>query len=338
MEYYLLKKTPSKARRDIDQIMRGMGFRNVGISSSPKSNTVIDFFVTLLGVLKAPFVFRKGDILVLPYNLRKYYVFLCKMAHLKGARVITIIHDLSSFYRRKVTKEKEIIRLSHSDYLIAHNPVMKQWLIDNGYRQPIGVLGIFDYLSNKEPKEKHLPAKPYKVLYAGTLSPKKNKFLYDLEDHIQSYKFTLYGNGFDMDAIRKKDCFDYKGFVSSDDLVANADGDFGLVWDGTSIHSCDGPRGEYMKYNNPHKSSLYIRSGLPLIIWDKAALASFVTQNRIGICVSSLTELNSVLSSVTDEDYQEMKKNVLEFSKKLSEGYFFKNAYNEMLSLMNRTH
>lgn len=334
MDYYLIKKTPSKARRDTDRIMRDAGFRNIGLTKEAKQNTVLDFLFTCAGVLRAPFILKKGDRLLLPYNLRKYYLFLCRAAHLKGAVVITLIHDLSSFYRWHVSARKEIARLNHSDSLIAHNPAMKQWLAANGCRRPVAVLGIFDYLSGKEPAEKPLPGKPYKVLYAGTLSPQKNQFLYRLEEHIRSYRFNLYGKGFDEGSIRKKECFAYKGFLPSDDLVAASDGDFGLVWDGASITSCEGPRGEYMKYNNPHKCSLYIRCGLPLVIWEQAAMAPFVRQNKIGICIPSLTTLDSILSAITREEYAEMKNNVAAISRKLSEGHYFKSAYREAVAAL----
>lgn len=98
------------------------------------------------------------------------------------------------------------------------------------------------------------------------------------------------------------------GFVKSDDLIATAQGDFGLVWDGTSVSTCTGDFGEYLQYNNPHKTSLYIRCQLPVIIWNKAALADFVRENGIGICVDSLEELEKILNTLSEEEYAEMKK------------------------------
>lgn len=333
MYWYLLKRTPSKARKDIDRIVECMGFRNMGITRQPAKNAVSDFFLTLAAMLKVPFIIKKGDVVVLPYNLRKYYLYICKVTHWKGGKIVTLIHDLSSFYRKKVTKEKELYRLNHSDYLIAHNPVMKRWLEENGCKRPIGVLGMFDYLSDKKPAPKSKKGQPYTVLYAGTLSPVKNNYLYLLEDYIHTYTFILYGRGFHDEKIKKKDKFIYKGFVSSDDLVASGDGDFGLVWDGNSIDILDGPRGSYMKYNNPHKFSLYIRCGLPVIVWEQAAIAPFVKEHNIGICIPSLRELDQQLLSITEEQYTEMRKNALDISKKLAEGYYFKKAFTKSIQL-----
>ena len=57
--------------------------------------------------------------------------------------------------------------------------------------------------------------------------------------------------------------------------------------------------GEYLQYNAPHKMSLYIRCGLPIIVWEKAGLAPFVKKNNVGICISSLTELEDILPKIS---------------------------------------
>ena len=59
------------------------------------------------------------------------------------------------------------------------------------------------------------------------------------------------------------------------------DQNFGLVWDGTSLDGCNGRYGEYLKFNNPHKTSLYLSCGIPVIIWKEAALADFVEEHKV---------------------------------------------------------
>lgn len=331
MNWYLLKKTPSKARNDIYRIVEELGFQNMGITKKTFKNSVLDFIFTMCGMFRIPFIVKKGDIVQLPYNLRKYYLYICKVTHWRGGKVVTLIHDLSNFYREHITIEEEINRLNKSDYLIAHNEIMKKWLEDNGCTRPVGVLGIFDYLSDKEPVKKDILEQAYSILYAGTLSPEKNNYLYLLEDHIHTFTFNLYGKGFDEQRITKKDKFSYKGFVSSDTLVETGEGDFGLVWDGNSIDILDGPRGNYMKYNNPHKFSLYLRSGLPVIVWEQAAIASFVKEKNLGITISTLRELDRCLQSITKDQYVEMKNNATAVGKKLAEGFYFKRAFKEFL-------
>ncbi|MDR1525601.1 MAG: galactofuranosyltransferase, partial [Tannerella sp.] len=93
--------------------------------------------------------------------------------------------------------------------------------------------------------------------------------------------------------------------------------------------SCTGNCGEYLRINNPHKVSLYIRCHCPVIIWEEAAMAAFVTENKIGICIRSLEELDAVLSSISPELYNEMVENVKRIDGKISSGYYFSKALEE---------
>ncbi|NRO11242.1 Beta-1,6-galactofuranosyltransferase WbbI [Lactobacillus helveticus] len=54
--------------------------------------------------------------------------------------------------------------------------------------------------------------------------------------------------------------------------------------------------GNYLRYNDPHKLSLYLASGIPVIIWKKAAEAKFVEENKVGITVDSLEDYRRYLS------------------------------------------
>ena len=327
--YKDLTQAGNKAKTDIERIMDSLGFKNAGLTRTTKRNKITGFFITLTGVLKAPFSLRKGDMVVLQYPLKKYYTFLCRMAHRRGCKVVTLIHDLGSFRRQKLTVEQEICRLNHSDYIIAHNETMKNWLIEHGCKAEIGCLEIFDYLSPDANTCKRKAEPPYNVIYAGALNARKNTFLYKLGDYVQSYRFLLYGYGFESDKAKKSDSFRYMGFVPSDKLISEAEGHFGLVWDGADIDTCSGNFGEYLQYNNPHKTSLYIRCGLPVIIWDKAALAPFILKNGIGFTVSSLAEIEERLSSLSAEEYSAMLANVKTVSDKLAGGYYFSKAVSE---------
>jgi len=319
----------SKAKTDIEAILVEMGAHNVGVEDSLYENRLKGFRVSVSSVLKAFFCLRKGDVLVIQYPFKKFYSLLCNLAHLRGSKVVTVIHDLGSFRRRKLSPEKEVKRLNHSDYIIAHNDRMKQWLLDNGSKSQIGCLELFDYLSTTNAKAIVSGHKPDTVVYAGALNSRKNPFLYDLGDQMKNHHLNLYGGGFDEATIKNPEKIHYKGFLPSDELIASVEGDFGLVWDGNSIYSCEGENGEYLRYNNPHKTSLYIRCLLPVIIWKEAALASFVEKNGIGICIGSLTELDDIIGSMTMDEYMQMKENVKIVNDKISQGYYTKYALEE---------
>lgn len=79
---------------------------------------------------------------------------------------------------------------------------------------------------------------------------------------------------------------------------------------GTDIYSCNGAYGNYLKYNNPHKVSLYIISNLPIIAWSKSAMAEFIQKNNIGILVNDLKEIPEKLKELSNEDYKKILENV----------------------------
>lgn len=52
-----------------------------------------------------------------------------------------------------------------------------------------------------------------------------------------------------------------------------------LAWYGMEIvEECNGIYGEYMQYNNPHKFSLYLSLGIPVIIWKSSVNSKFVKE------------------------------------------------------------
>jgi len=333
--YKNISNAGNKAKTDIEEIMTNLGYSSAGLSQTSYNNTILSFIITLLGVIKIFFTLTKGDIIVLQYPLKKYYKLVCNMAHFKGAKVITQIHDLGCFRRKKLTEEAEIVLLNHSDIIISHNKHMSKWLKNHSCKSELLELEIFDYLSLTSASNNIKDNKYYEVLYAGALVPKKNAFLYELANAKRDYCLNLYGNGFDSSLVLDNKLYNYIGFVPSDELIANAKGDFGLVWDGSSLDACEGDFGTYLQYNNPHKTSLYIKCELPVIIWDKAALADFVRENNIGICISSLKDLNEILKNLSVNDYAEMKTNVKIIAKRLSEGYYFSKAFKKAVDILS---
>ncbi|WP_156319404.1 hypothetical protein [Secundilactobacillus paracollinoides] len=79
-------------------------------------------------------------------------------------------------------------------------------------------------------------------------------------------------------------------------------------------------------YNNPHKASLYLSSGLPVIVWKDAALSDFVVSNKVGFVISKLDDIDSMMNQITQQDYHELKKNVKRISLQMRSGYYIKTA------------
>lgn len=314
-----------KAKTDIEAVMLSLGYRNIGLRQRRVKSATKAYFITLASIICGIARIRRGDIIVIQYPLKKYYDILVKAAHARGARVITIIHDLGSFRSHRLTRQKEICRLNSSDAIIVHTPAMRDWLKRHGVKRPMTVLGLFDYLSESSPH----PSAPTRkdspsAMFAGNLSPIHNGWLYELAKSEPEIGLILYGGG--IDRSRLDDNAKAMGYMDSDSLIANAQGDYGIVWYGDSLDEGSGPLGEYLRYNAPHKTSLYLRSGLPVIIWDKAALADEIIRLDAGICVPSLRGIGKLLASVSPERYAEMRANARRAAEKLARGGFVSEA------------
>ena len=109
-----------------------------------------------------------------------------------------------------------------------------------------------------------------------------------------------------------------------------------MVWDGDSIDCCSGDWGEYLKLNAPHKVSLYIRCGLPILIWREAAMAEFIEKNNIGICIDSLRDINNIYKNLSQKEYNAMCENVQRVSQLMAEGNYFYKAVTEVISQLNK--
>jgi hypothetical protein len=224
--------------------------------------------------------------------------------------------------------EKEISLLKKYKYFIVHNQRMKGWISNHVKQSRLALLNLFDFLAAFEMKTRQ---KSNNIAFAGNLS--KAQFvgkLDELSKKSPALKFLVYGQTNGELATSSSNVV-LKGAYEPYKLPSVIEGSFGLVWDGDFIDRCDGSYGRYLQINSPHKLSFYILCGLPVIIWDQAATASFVTDNNIGILVSSLFEIEEKIRSVSEEDYQTMCSNTHEIARKISAGKHLRNAIEEML-------
>lgn len=328
--YYNLTSAGNKAKTDNEDTLVEMGAINLGLPRTIRNSKILAFFLDLIGIIRACILLQKDDVLFLQYPVKKYFSFLCHVAHLKGARTVSLIHDLGSFRRKKLTIQKEINRLSNSDYIIASNEKMKGWLEEHGLQKPVGALGLFDYRSESKCPEEVTEREQVKVVYAGALSMKKNSFLVELSKTLSHWQLLVCGNKEGLQGLQNNPLITYQGFVPSEEFIKHIDADFGLVWDGDSLDGCSGEYGQYLKWNSPHKVSFYLRTGLPLIIWKEAAVAPIIEEAGAGITISSLKELDGKLANLTPEQKKEMKKQAVNLAQKLNKGGFLQDSFRSL--------
>ncbi len=353
MNYYIkeiqtngdMKKTAGiKARDDACQIMEDIGFKCLTVSKEDleriEASTVKkvkSHFSAYSDFSKGLSDLHSGDCVLIQYPIINHtFLFPQIMRQLKkrNVKIILLIHDLETIHQGKrenisfrtklriASEEKPVLK--DADVIIAHNDRMKSLFGQMNLNAQIVSLEIFDYLIpdyNKEKIKRRIIAKDEPVIIAGNLRPHKAKYIYDLPNKTE---FNLYGIGFDES--KSKENIHYKGSFLANEIPYNMNGSFGLVWDGNSIDTCSGIYGEYLKVNNPHKTSLYLASGIPVIIWKEAALADFVIQNRCGLCVHNLHDIEDILKSISKEEYNDMVQSTVNISKKLRTGYYLKNT------------
>ena len=323
MNYYLkenyakAKHAGSKARLDAEKIMVEAGYAPYFLNNHSNAVTLTKDDVI---VLQFPLLWQslKKQILTRFLKNRKFKAYL-------------LIHDIESLRNRKIKTVKDFKHsiiyflqnktvLEKVDGIIAHNDKMKAELVRLGIPEDKVVsLEIFDYVIphyvEKTTYEKNT------VIVAGNFDIRKTKYARQLPE---SPEFSIYGINFEEEHLPKN--VHYKGAFLPDELPHHLQGGFGLVWDGDSPHTCSGMYGEYLKKNNPHKASLYLASGFPIIVWSQSALADFVRQNKCGILVDSLFEIAKSLESLSENDYQELIKNSKRIGKKIRNGIFLKTA------------
>lgn len=331
------EKSSSKARQDVSEILEKKGYVIKYINENVV-NSKIDMFKNInycYKQLKDSLTNLEDNSTILfqyPFDslTYKYSKLIKKCAGKKQLKTIVLIHDLNSlrtaskigklYYKILVN---EIKFLNNFDYIIAHNPKMKDYLVKEGIdSNKIIELGIFDYLissnTNKSDKDYNT------VTIAGNLAYNKATYAYKLNDlNITNYEFSLFGINYTEHSSEK---VKFYGSFDSTDLSKFGATGFGLVWDGIECNSCSGGFGNYLRYNNPHKISLYIASGIPVIVWKESALSSFVKENKIGFAVNSLDELDDIFKSIKKKDYNDYLKNVKKIQNKVINGKFLEEA------------
>ena len=161
----------------------------------------------------------------------------------------------------------------------------------------------------------------YFLLLTGNLDKTKSGYVYQLP---KDAHFDLFGANYDESFQQEN--VSYRGKVYPDDLPGLLKGSFGLAWDGPSAETCSDVFGEYLKYNNPHKTSLFFAAGLPVLVWREAAISEFIQSNFCGILIDSLNEISDVLQNITDEQYDEMLTSVNIIRQKIILGEYMKKA------------
>lgn len=324
----------SKAANDAIKIVNELGYQSLELYRSSETKTrILDVVRGLLHVYMWRQKLKDDDVIFLQYPMNRYM--MGKIYHIlkscgKKIKVITLIHDVD--FLRNVPKANgnvddmkkiELSLLSQSDVIIAHNNSMIHALRKEGLESKYVSLEIFDYLyKGKGAKIEDIDS----VIVAGNLLQQKAGYLYKLDSKKQHFNLALYGSNLSEDFHYEH--AKYYGSFSPDELIKNLVGTYGLVWDGDMLDTCAGNYGKYLKVNNPHKVSLYLAAGLPVIVWKKSALYPFIKENEVGFGIDSLTQIDNMLEEAKTQ-YGKFKLNAENVGERIRNGFFLEKAIKE---------
>jgi hypothetical protein len=311
---------------DAEKILLAKGFEpllfphQTGFSVTAKFSRFIYLF-------KLFFRIKKGSVIVFLFPLyARMNRLLLRILAAKQVRFICFIADINGLKDGdRNLLEAEIAFFRRYTYFVVHNARMNEWLHEH---MPSAIktaeIGFFDFLTTPVIIER-TPSPD--IVFAGNLE--KSRFLNQLGS-IDSLRFHLYGAGHTVSMLEPSNV-EWHGIELPEDLPAKLEGSFGLVWDGDSAEMPAGSLGDYMQYISHHKLSLYILSGLPLVVPATAGSASVVLSYGIGITVKNLHEIADRIKTISIAEYREMQNNMQPLAQRISEGKCLGSAIDQLM-------
>ncbi|MFT8714472.1 MAG: sugar transferase [Leuconostoc pseudomesenteroides] len=230
----------------------------------------------------------------------------------RSARSIVLIHDIEPL-RLVKTDAWELSVLKQYNTIIVHSEAMANALRRMSVNSTFIIQPLFDYLGEVH----NLASYSHLINFAGTFQ--KSPWLKDYDGP----QINLFGS------VPKKwrdfvfpNQVSYHGNFDPDDILNQLTSGFGLIWDNDFE---DKTYQSYTKYNAPHKASLYLRAGLPLIAWQQSALAAIIKQYDIGLTINKLTDLKKI-DDISLDQYHTWQKNIYPIASQLAQGFFTKQT------------
>lgn len=305
----------SKARGDVAEIAEAIGYKKLYIYRYYDEQEDEKALAARIDGITAGVA--KNDLIIYQYpsyNQFKFELTFIERVKQRGANLVLLIHD--SELLRDHSFLKEVKLFNQVDMLITHGKKMEKKLRSFGVSTPMVAKELFDYLLHEE----QIPCTPNlkrSIAFAGNLQ--KSVFLRDWKNQTEVDAFGIKGD------ISLGQTVNYRGVYSQFELIRQMPKDrFGIAWDNDLLQG--GNYQEYTKYNAPHKISLYLALGLPVIVWQESAIAELVVKYKLGFTVRSLAEIDPLMASIKDEELEQLKQRVNQFGCLLREGLFTKQV------------
>lgn len=311
----------SKAINDINYFLKKSGFKSIQ-SPDSKLKKALYLFTKFPREIK-----KLSGVIVVQFTggkLQRRIADVIKKN--KNLKLIYIIHDLEALRYNSDNHDPQLMQeeinlMKNVDGIVSLSQPMTDWLRKQGVKGEISNLGMWDYsTTNPFVNESSYNCT---VCFAGNLN--KSEFL---KTYNGNQKISCYGT---LDDKELPSNLTYKGAFSPENLSQKIQENFGLIWDGDSSNTCSGKAGEYLKYNSPHKTALYLSAGIPVIVWKQAAVAEYVKKYHCGILINNLDEISIKLNDITRDNYLELVRNARLVGKQMRSGKFLLSALDKLM-------
>ena len=319
------KYTAGVVNQHVEFYLNDWGYKALNFRFTKDRVFIIKLF-RIIQVIYWYFIIPKKSLVVFHVPvIPKAIRLLLKLLNNKGVFTIALIHDIDGLRfddKKQLEDEKKII--SSFKHVIVHNTSMRDFIGNFYPTERASLLWLFDYKSNpagflsrKLENSITIAANVDKSYYLNKLDewlPHNTDFTLNIYGKMPHHLYSNYKN------------FKGHGVIHPDELPNCIEGSFGMIWDGYELEDCTGSIGNYLRYNSPHKLSLYLSAGMPVIIWRDSAMAKWIVNNAVGITVGSWGEATEKIRAMLPSQYMTMHRNAIEIGKKLRSGFFFKTV------------
>lgn len=298
-----------KAPADIEQIVTKQGYGRIEIFVY--GSKVRQYLCLLRQLFCCAFRLERGSCLLFQYPLISPWLLILLLPIYKKFYLQLLIHDINSLRIKGFLSQLEKRVLGYFDRLIVHTIAMKEILEQSLPDKEYGVLGYFPYCAIPEESKRHFGRV---ICFAGNLYKSSSiTKIFGATSHITLFLYAKerFDSGINENIV-------YKGAFNPH-FIHGIEGNWGLIWDGNDENDTDCWR-NYTRINAPHKFSLYVMAHLPVIVWEKSAIASVVKQRQIGFTIASLQEMESKIMQITPEQYEKFMDNIIRFSEEVASG------------------
>jgi hypothetical protein len=314
----------AKAPADIRQICVDGGMLPIdlyGFNRSSRRSRLLALLRSAGQLLRWAPALSTATSLVVQYPVGRLNEYLVTRILGRG-RTVCLLHDLE-LLRRPALARREADTLSRFDVIVVHSQAMARRLKAEQMGVPTVVLGAFDFLMQSPPA---IPAgeRPRALYIFGNLSPEKASYVYAVDPSHTQVSVEAYGPNCDVTRLHPR--VSWKGVLDPERPALSCVDGFGLVWDGDSSAGLAGPCGEYLRFNAPHKFSLYLALGLPVVVPAASAIAAFVAEHGLGLCVDSIDRALREIQDCGDADWQRMVAAVQKVQEHVVRGAFATEA------------